>query len=92
MTTGVSGLAGSTMEIRAYFVGNNSSSRKGIGKKVAGIFNTETLKVEWHYLLPGEDRYHFFVDLPQANEKYFTVKDNNEILYLFEREMQSSNV
>lgn len=75
-------------DVSVYFVGNNSSSGKGIGKKVAGIFNTQTLEVEWYYALPGEDRFHFFVDQPQANKKYVAVKDSNETLYMFEREMQ----
>jgi hypothetical protein len=58
---------------------------KTIGHITAGIFNTETLEIEWYYSLSGEDRYHFFVDQPQANEKYFGVKDSKGVLYLVER-------
>lgn len=70
---------------RVYFTGNNTFSTKSIGNIIAGIFNTETLEIEWQYSLPDEEKYHFFVDAPQANEKYFAVKDSNKTLYLFER-------
>jgi hypothetical protein len=72
-------------DVRAYFIGNNSDTRKSIGKITAGIFNTETLDIEWHFSLPDEAKNHFFVGQPQASEKYFGVKDNKEVLYLFER-------
>ncbi|WP_207515173.1 hypothetical protein [Longitalea luteola] len=70
---------------RVYFTGNNTFSATSMGNIMAGIFNTETLEIEWHYSLPDDDKYHFFVDAPQANEKHIAVKDSNKTLYLFER-------
>jgi hypothetical protein len=72
-------------DVRAYFTADYPMNGKSIGNGATGIFNTETLEIEWHYTLSGEDKYHFFVNQPQANEKYFVVKDSNETLYLFER-------
>ena len=67
-----------------YFVGNNKS--KSISNNITGIFNTKTLEIEWTYELEIEDKFHFFIDVPQANDKYFGVKDSENTLYLFERE------
>ena len=67
-----------------YFVGNNKS--KSISNNITGIFNTKTLDIEWSYELEIKDKFHFFVDVPQANDKYFGVKDSENTLYLFERE------
>jgi hypothetical protein len=72
-------------DARVYFISEYPLLGKTIGHITAGIFNTETLEIEWYYSLSGEDKYHFFVDQPQANEKYFAVKDTNKTLYLFER-------
>lgn len=67
-----------------YFVGNNKS--KSISNNITGIFNTKTLEIEWTYELEIKDKFHFFIDVPQANDKYFGVKDSENTLYLFERE------
>ena len=72
-------------DVRAYFTSDYPLSGKTIGNITAGVFNTETLEVEWSYTLSVEDKYHFFVGQPQANERYFTVRDTNDTLYLFER-------
>lgn len=72
-------------DVRAYFTADYPMNGKSTGNITAGIFNTETLDIEWHYTLSGEDKHHFFVNQPQANEKYFGVKDTNDTLYLFER-------
>jgi hypothetical protein len=73
---------------RIYFTGNNTSfpSKKSIGNLTVGIFNTETLKLDWHYDFPDDDKYYFLVNRPQANEKYLAVKDINDTLFLFERQ------
>jgi hypothetical protein len=73
---------------RIYFTGNNTSfpSKKSIGNLTVGIFNTETLKLDWHYDFPDDDKYYFLVNRPQANEKYVAVKDTNDTLFLFERQ------
>ncbi|AEV98071.1 hypothetical protein A4D02_14460 [Niastella koreensis] len=72
-------------DMRAYFIADYPFHGKKIGNFTAGVFNTETLEIEWHYSLSGEDKHHFFVNQPQANEKFFAVKDTNDTLYLFER-------
>jgi len=72
-------------DVRAYFIAGYPFHGKRIGNFTTGIFNTDTLEVEWYYTLSGEDKYHFFVGQPQANEKYFGVMDTNNTLNLFER-------
>lgn len=72
-------------DVRVYFTSAYPMLGKTIGNITAGIFNTETLEIEWYYTLPREDKYHSFENEPQANEKYFGVKDSNKTLYLFER-------
>jgi len=67
-----------------YFVGNNHKSQS-ISNNIAGIFNTKTLEIEWSYELEVKDKNHFFIDVPQANDNYFGVKDSENTLYLFER-------
>lgn len=69
-----------------YFCGRRSDIKfHSIGNTSAGIFNTETYEVEWHYTLEREEKNYFFVDVPQANNKYFGVKDCENTLFLFER-------
>lgn len=67
-----------------YFVGNNKT--QSISNNIAGIFNTKTLEIEWSYELEVKDKFYFFVDVPQANDKCFGIKDSENTLYLFERE------
>lgn len=70
-----------------YFVGRKYNSEKfSIGNNLAGVFNTSTLEIEWMYELEVKEKNHFFVGVPQANDKYFGVKDSESSLFLFERD------
>lgn len=69
-----------------YFVGCKYNSEKlSIGNNLAGVFNTSTLEIEWMYELEVKEKNHFFIGVPQANDKYFGVKDSESSLFLFER-------
>lgn len=70
-----------------YFNGSKDiSNKKSIGNNVTGIFNTDTTEVEWVYTIEEDKKHTFFVDKPQANEKYFGVRDSNDTLHLFDRD------
>ncbi|WP_205513246.1 hypothetical protein [Longitalea arenae] len=72
-------------DARAYFTADYPLHGKVIGNITAGIFNTETLEIEWYHSLPADNKNHFFTGQPQASEKYVGVKDSNDTLHLFER-------
>jgi hypothetical protein len=69
-----------------YFCGTeNGYTKKSIGNNTTGIFNTETCEIEWFYTLEDDEKFNFFVDVPQANDTYFGVRASENKLYLFER-------
>lgn len=69
-----------------YFCGTeNVYTKKSIGKNTTGIFNTEKCEIEWFYTLEDDEKFNFFVDVPQANDTYFGVRASGNKLYLFER-------